>query len=189
MAEDRPVIWHPPADWCCTLRDLASRLPRDTPAWEPDPITYGHEASHFLSKGRDGWHGIYVLRGRIRWVPVPPMRTADVFASMPPEMRGPIYDTYRKQGMAEYWQGRPTMLLDEWTAYLRGSQIRREMGITKRQETDRYCQEMARYAEHLYNLAKLIPDYDHITLRDFCRDTLAECKATIPEWDEPVTFD
>lgn len=191
LAEDRPAVWGPPATWCCTLRDVASRLPKDTPAREPDPITYAHEASHFLSQGRDGWHGIYVGEGRMRWVPVPRLRTSTVFASVPAERRGPIYETYRKQGATEYWQDRPTMILDEWRAYLVGSKVRREMRIEKRQETERYCAEMAGYAERLYTLAKEVPDYDHLALQSFCQDMLQECRATIPNWDEltQVTFD
>lgn len=189
--EDRPVVWEPPAEWCCTLRDIASRLPRNTDAYDPDPITYGHEGSHFLSQGREGWHGLYVGEGRLRWVPVPKLRTDTVFASIPPERRGPIYDTYRKQGMSPYWQERPTMLLDEWVGYLRGCQVRREMGIQKRQETDRYCAEMASYVEHMYTLSKRVPEYDHEALRSFCKDILKECRETIPEWDQmsAVRFD
>lgn len=189
--EDRPVLWEPPAEWCCTLRDIASRLPRNTDAYDSDPITYAHEGSHFLSQGRGNVHGLYVGNGQLRYVPIPPLRTDAVFASMSPERRGPIFDTYRKQGRTEYWRDRPVMLLDEWVAYLRGSQVRREMGIQKRQETDRYCAEMAGYCEQMYNLAKAIPDYDHQPLRDFCRDTLWECRESIPNWDEltQVTFD
>lgn len=191
LAEDRPVLWQPPAEWCCTLRDIAGRLPKNTDAYDPDPITYGHEGSHFLSQGREGWHGLYVGEGRLRWVPIPNLRTDMVFASVPPERRGPIFDTYRKQGRSPYWQDRPVMLLDEWVAYLRGSKIRREMGITKRQETDRYCAEMAGYCEQMYRMAKKIPGYDHPALQSFCVDILRECRATIPEWDQmtQVTFD
>lgn len=188
-AEDRPVIWEPPAEWCCTLRDLASRLPRNTDAKDADPITYGHEGSHFLAQGRGAFHGIYVGRGKLRYVPIPPMRLDAVFTSIPPERRGPIWNTYRKQGQSEYWQRNALMLCDEWVAYLRGSQIRREMGIAKRAETDRYCAEMARYTEHMYNLAKRIEGYDHGSLRSFCQDILWECKESIPGWDEKVTFD
>lgn len=189
--DDRPVIWLPPADMAPTLRDIASRLPRNTDAYDADPITYGHEGSHFLAQGRGAYHGIYMGHGRMRYIPVPPMRLDDVFTSIPPAARGPIWNTYRKQGQSEYWRDRPTMLCDEWVAYLRGSQIRREMGTAKRQETDRYCAEMCGYVHHMCEQSKFIPGYDHDALRSFCRDILAECRATITEWDEltKVTFD
>lgn len=191
LAEDRPVLWEPPAGMSPTLRDIVSRLPKNTDAYDPDPITHGHEGSHFLSQGRGAFHGIYVGRGRLRYVPIPPMRLDDVFASIPPEQRGPIFNTYRQQGQSEYWRFNGCMLLDEWVAYLRGSQIRREMGITKRQETDRYCAEMAGYSERMYNLAKEIPGYDHKALQSVCKDILWECRESIPDWDEMtgVTFD
>lgn len=191
LAEDRPVIWQPPAEWCCTLRDVASRLPKNTDAYDPDYITYGHEGSHFLAQGRGAFHGIYVGNGNLRYIPIPPLRLDDVFTSVPPAARGPIWNTYRKQGQSEYWRHNALMLCDEWVAYLRGSQIRQEMGITKRGETDRYCAEMAGYTERMYNLARQIEGYDHRSLQSFCKDILSECKASIPGWDDltGVTFD
>jgi len=184
LAEDRPVLWDPPAAWCCTLRDVASRLPKDTPAREPDPITYAHEASHFLSQGRDGWHGIYVGEGRMRWVPVPKLRTAFVFASVPAERRGPIYETYRKQGATEYWQDRPTMILDEWRAYTVGSLVRQELGLKTRAETVAHAMTMARFSKQ----AKEIPEYDMAELTKFCRWNLGECHR-IEGFDTEVRFD
>ncbi len=184
LAEDRPMVWVPPVDWPPTLRDIAGRLPKNTPAYEPCPVTYGHEGSHFLSKGAEGHHGIYVGEGRLRYVPIPPLRTEAVFANVPPERRGPIYETYLRQGRSEYWRDKPVMILDEWVAYLRGSQIRRELGWEKRQETDRYCAVMADYSAVMHRMAMDIPDYDCSVLTLFCRDIANECRATIPEWDQ-----
>jgi hypothetical protein len=184
-----PVIWNPPAAYPPTLRDLASRLPRDTPAREPDLITYGHEASHFLSRFRPGEHGLYGLDGRVEWIPIPPLRTPDVFASIPQSERGTIYATYLRQGEQEGWRDRPTMVLDEWVAYLRGAQIRNELSIASRSETNRHCMTMARYARTLCKRANACETYNSEKLVDFCRRTLADCKKTIPEWDPTITFD
>ena len=184
MAEDRPVVWEPPADLPCTLRDIASRLPPNTPAKDDCPITYGHEGSHFLSKGKEGWHGIYMLDGRIRYLPTPPILTDAVFARVPPRRRGTIFDTYRRQGRDTYWQTQPLMLVDEWVAYLRGSQIRKELGWSKRAETNRHCATMAGYCEVLCDMAAEVPSYDVSVLKDFCREIANECRATIPEWDQ-----
>jgi hypothetical protein len=180
-------MWNPPAGFGTTLRDIASRLPSNTPAREPDLITYGHEGSHFLSRFRPGEHGLYALDGRIDWVPIPPLRTDAVFAAIPEAERGTIFATYRKQGQSGGWADRPTMILDEWTAYLRGSTIRRELKIANRQETDRHCMTFARYSRVMVRMAKRCEGYDHARLRDFCDKTLADCRRVIPEWD--VSFD
>jgi hypothetical protein len=182
-------IWSPPAGFPPTLRDIASRLPPDTPAKEPDLITYGHEGSHFLTRFRPGEHGLYALRGRWEWVPIPPIRTADLFARIPPDERGTIYETYRRQGVSEGWANRPTMVLDEWVAYLRGSQIRRELSLQVRGETNRHAMSMARYSRTLYKMSREVKGYDYSRLRDFCRWTLSECREAIPEWDTTIRFE
>ncbi len=182
------MIWHPPVGFPPTLRDIASRLPRDTDAKEPDLITYGHEGSHFLSRFRGGEHGLYALDGRMEWVPIPPLSTAEVFAAVPADERGTIYETYRRQGLSAGWRDRPTMVLDEWVAYLRGSTIRRELRLAARQETDRHCVTMARYSRVMYRLARQREEYDSTRLRDFCRRTARDCQAVIPEWPADLHF-
>jgi hypothetical protein len=175
--------WEPPADWPPTLRDIASRLPRDTPAREPDLITYAHEGSHFLSKGRPGYHGIYIGNGR-RWeIPTPPLLTEQVFANVPEHRRGTIYRTYARQGQDEYWRKQPLMVCDEWRAYTVGSRTRREMRAISRRETDIHCATMAFYSKSLYDLASRIPDYDMSELRGFCQWNNEQCRDAIPEWD------
>lgn len=186
---EAPILWDPPAGFPPTLRDIAARLPANTPAKEPDLITYGHEGSHFLSRFRPGMHGLYDMGGRYQWVPIPPVKTAALFLAIPPDHRGSIYETYRRQGEAEGWRDRPTMVLDEWVAYLRGSQIRRELGIKSRSETDRHGMTMARWAQTLYKMSRNCEGYDPEPLRDWCRWTLHECKRVIPEWDDNIRFD
>jgi hypothetical protein len=112
--------------------------------------------------------------------------TAAVFDAVPEPERGTIYATYRKQGATAGWADRPTMILDEWTAYLRGSQIRRELGISGRQETDRHCMTMARYARTLCRMTLLVENYDRTKLVAYCRETLSECRRVIPEWDASI---
>lgn len=183
-AEDRPVVWQPPADLPCTLRDIASRLPANTPARDADLITWGHEGSHFLSKSRPGHHGVYVLEGRVRYIPTPPVPTARVFAMVPAEQRGTIYETYRTQGAHAAWRDQPLMVLDEWVAYLRGSQIRKELGWAKRRETEVHCATLANYAAILHRLARDCPDYDCRELTAFCREIDADCRVIISDWDQ-----
>lgn len=180
----RPV-WTPPAGFPATLRDVASRLPPDTAAKEPDLVTYTHEGAHFLSSGKkDGYHGVYVGDGLRIYVPTPPLLTARVFAAIPADKRGTIYDTYRKQGESEGWRNQPLMVLDEWNAYLMGARARRELRLDSRRETNVHCATMAGYAAVMYRLAKDCEGYPHAKLKGFCDWQLARCRDVIPDWDE-----
>lgn len=182
-ASEVPVAWLPPADWPCTLRDIAGRLPRNTDARDDDLITYAHEGSHFLCKGRPGFHGVYILGGERRWIPTPPLITEQVLAAVPERHRGSIYKTYLRQGQSEYWATQPLMILDEWSAYTHGSMVRRELGVRERQETERHCATFARYAQVLHRLAKRCDGYDITELTAFCLWNLERCKTSIPDWD------
>lgn len=177
--------WVPPAGFPAILRDVACRLPQNTDARDADLITYTHEATHFLSKWREGHHGIYILDGYRHFIPTPPLITAQVLGSVPAHKRGAIYDTYLRQGKTEYWITQPLMILDEWNAYTHGSIARRQMSLASRQETDVHCHTFAGYAAVLYRLAKDCPGYDSTELQRYCRWNLDRCKATVPEmtWD------
>ena len=185
-------IWAPSA-MPPTLRDIASRLPPDSPAVEPDLITYAHEGNHFLCRGRAGWHGIYIGGGR-RWeIPTPPLLTAEVFAAIPREHRlnersKTLYRTYLRQGQTDYWKAQPLMILDEWRAYTVGSLTRQELRISSRSETVAHTETFSRYAAALYRLAKECDGYDATEMRDFCRWNLAEC-LKIQGFRSDVTFD
>lgn len=177
-----PFVWEPPVSFPATLRDIAGRLPKTTDARDADLVTYAHEGSHFLSKGRDGWHGIYIGQGLRLYVPVPPVSTDELFSVVPVEERGSIYETYRQQGATEYWRLRPTMVLDEWVAYTHGSMARQELRLEIRQETDRHCATMATYSWHLLRLARREPAFPINELRDFCRWNDDRCRRFIPDW-------
>lgn len=177
-------VWNPPAAYPPALRDVASRLPPDTDAKEPDLVTYTHEAAHFLSKGREGYHGVYVGDGIRVYIPIPPLSTPLVFASVPVEKRGTIYQTYLKQGMTTYWAARPLMILDEWNAYLHGARARRELTMESRRETTVHCATFANYAAVLYEMARECDGYPINELKDFCNYQLDRCREVIPDWDE-----
>lgn len=172
-----PELWSPPSSFPPTLRDVASRLPANTAAREPDLITYAHEGQHFLCKGRQGYHGIYIGGGK-RWeIPTPPLTTEEVFAAIPGDMRGTtLYRTYLSQGRSEYWARQPLMLLDEWRAYTVGSHVRQELGWAKREETVRHMETFTIYVKVLYDMAGDIEGYDRTTLEEFCRWNLGECR-------------
>lgn len=192
LAEDVPVRWVP-AGFPPTLGDIASRLPKDTDAREPDLVTYAHEGSHFLSKGRPGYHAVYIGNGK-RWeIPTPALLTAEVFAAIPEDHRHnekskSLYGTYLRQGQTTYWAAQPLMILDEWRAYTVGSQVRQELGLKTRSETVRHCETFALYTQTLYRLAKKVDGYDCTELREFCRWNLRQCRQ-IEGFRSPVEFD
>lgn len=187
LGEDIPVLWAP-AGFPPTLRDIASRLPRDTDAREPCLITYAHEGNHFLCRGKPGYHCIYIGAGR-RWeIPTPPLVTEEVFARIPEEYRTSIYPIYLRQGQTEYWHAQPLMILDEWRAYTVGSLVRQELGQKSRAETVAHTKTMARFAKQLHTMAKEIPEYDLTELTKFCQWNLGECYR-IEGFDTEVRFD
>lgn len=178
-------VWSPPGGFPATLRDVASRLPANTDARDADLVTYAHEGAHFLSSGRkSGYHGVYVGDGVRVFVATPPLTTAEVFAAIPVAKRGTIYETYLKQGMSEYWQTQPLMILDEWNAYLTGARARAEMLMDSRLETNVHCATMAGYAQVMYDLAQKKAGYPIQELKDFCNWQLVRCRETIPDWDQ-----
>lgn len=179
-----PVIWSPPASYPPVLRDIASRLPSNTSAKEDDLATYAHEGSHFLSRGKEGYHGLYVGNGLRIFIPTPPVLTAEVFAAIPESERGTIYETYRQQGQNDYWAVQPLMVLDEWCAYLAGSSARVQLGWEKRQESDRHAATMATYAWYLQRLANKAPEYNPADLNAFLVWMDERSRLTIPKWDE-----
>jgi hypothetical protein len=180
--EYAPAVSAPPVAFPWTLTDIAARLPVNTDAKDADLVTYAHEGNHFLCRGKPGFHGVYIGNGIRVFVPTPPLLTAEVFAAIPKEERGSIYETYRRQGATEYWSVQPLMLLDEWAAYTSGSITRGELKLATRQESDRYCAEMATYAWHLWTMAKALPQYNSRDLTEFCRWNEERCKLRIPGW-------
>jgi hypothetical protein len=190
-ASEVPVEWIPPPAWPCTLRDIAGRLPRNTDARDDCPITYAHEGSHFLCRGKPGYHGVYILGGERRWIPTPPLITEQVLAAVPERHRGSIYKTYLRQGQTEYWQAQPLMILDEWCAYTHGGLVRKELNLAIRSETVRHCATFAHYAKALHQLSKGCEGYDPTELTAFCRWNLERCRTIEPDWDTlcDVTFD
>lgn len=176
-------LWDPPASYPATLRDVASRLPPGTDAKDADLITYAHEGTHFLCRGREGYHGVYVGDGIRIFIPTPPVLTERVFASVPADKRGSIYMTYLNQGRTEYWSAQPLMILDEWNAYIMGCKTRRELSQKSRGETVTHCVTMAHYAAALYRLAKDCPGYPAKELKSFLHYQIERCREHIPDWD------
>lgn len=193
LGDELPILWSPPAGFGHTLRDIAGRLPRSTPAADADLITYAHEGNHFLSRGGHGCHRIYVGDGKVWEIPTPPLVTEEVFAAIPHRLRlnsasQTIYQTYLSQGRTEYWATQPLMILDEWRAYTAGSKARQEIGVARRAETIRHMETFAAYSKVLHDLAKEIDGYDMTEMRAFCRWNLGEC-LTIKGFETEIEFE
>lgn len=186
-----PQLWAPPASYPATLRDIAGRLPPTTDARDPDLVTYAHEGSHFLCRGKPGYHGVYVGNGLRVFLPTPPITTERVLLAVPEHKRGTIFNTYLAQGRTEYWAAQPLMILDEWAAYIAGSKARAEVYAVQRRETTVHCATFATYAETLYRLARECDGYPAGELRTFCLWQLDRCREAIPDWDQltGATFD
>lgn len=184
-------VWSPPAEFPPALRDVASRLPPSTDAKDADLITYTHEGNHFLCRGKPGFHGVYIGNGIRVWIPTPPLATERVFQAVPESKRGSIYQTYLNQGRTDYWSTQPLMILDEWQAYIAGSQTRAQILTRQRKETTVHCATFAIYAETLYRLAKECREYPITDLKNFCNHQLDRCREIIPDWDSlcDVKFD
>ena len=165
------------------LQDIASRLPSNTDAKDSDLVTFSHEGTHFLSRSSIAdKHAIYIGKGYKIYLPIPPLKTADLFRKIPINERGKIYETYRRQGSHYYWKTRPTMVIEEWVSYTHGSIARQQLQLATRSETDRFCAIMANYSWHLIQLAEKIDYEDLQPLKDFCAWNNDRCIKTIPDW-------
>ena len=186
-----PRLWEPPASFPETLRDVASRLPPGTEAKDADLVTYAHEGTHFLCRGNGQFHGLYLGNGLRVFVKHPPIRTVDVFDSVPESQRDATWRTYRNQAATEYWRDRPLMILDEWNAYRMGCLARRELGLESRAETIRHCGTFAELAVRLHNMASHCEGYPMTDLTDYCRLHLDLCRQAVPAWDQQfsISFD
>ena len=113
------------------LADIESRMPAGHQyAFPSMPMTWGHEVTHGLNSnlrmGRPNSNAIYCMDGKAAIVKEPRGRLSAVAARVPKSLRGPSYQLYLVQ-QRQYWEMEPTYILDEWTAYVNGSLVGREV--------------------------------------------------------------
>jgi hypothetical protein len=156
-----------------TLADIESRLPDTHDLRSEDQITWGHEGTHYIDARltRSPVRVFYCLKGRIAKLRNPKISITRVAAAVPPKLRGAIYQSYLvNQAKLRVLDEEPLYLLNEWLAYIHGSQIRKEIGWTKRGETLRHMAEMGVYVSVLVDLTeKLDTTYDLGPLITFIR--------------------
>lgn len=105
------------------IRDLESRMPQRHQYRSKDLINWAHETTHGLNSKIRGSLGpelraFYVLKGRCWICSDCDFKMGRVGAIVPRLVRGNVYH-YLK---APDWQDRPSYLLDEWVAYLNGTE-------------------------------------------------------------------
>lgn len=104
-------------------------------AYEPDLVTYCHEATHQLN-GRirntlpGNWNALYVGgdRGLCVIFPEPRVTLQQAAQFVSPQMRTSTFQLYFVD-MAQYWNQQPLYILDEWVAYTNGSQAAKELRV------------------------------------------------------------
>lgn len=120
-----------------TLRDIASRLPKDGRQYRYENlVTWAHEATHGVNaeiknsyREQHGYppvNGFYCLEGR--GVVLDELRTTlrQVAQSVPASLRGSKYHYLIESQDA--WNAQPLFIFDEWVAYYNGAVVARELG-------------------------------------------------------------
>jgi hypothetical protein len=150
-----PPAGHPPV-----LSDVIARLP-DPTYWrdqtEPtDLVTWTHEGSHGVCVRLprvQGSHGIYLLNGQSVYLRHPRLTIGEAAATIPPKERGRIFNLYMVESRRD-WDREPIYIVEEWVCYVHGTLARRQLGLTRREETESHALEMERYSRAILALAK-----------------------------------
>lgn len=119
---------------CCQsskLADIESRMPSGHGyAFPKAPMTWAHETTHGLNSrlrsGSPGFNAFYVMNGKAVIVKEPKGTLWQIGSLVPDSLRGPSFNLYLGE-QRRYWDETPTYLLDEWTAYINGSEVGSEL--------------------------------------------------------------
>ena len=152
------------------LADIESRMPAGHQyAFPTMPMTWGHETTHGLNSnlrmGKPGCNVIYCMDGKAATLKEPKGRLSAVATKIPKSLRGPSFNLYLVQ-QRQYWETIPTYILDEWTAYVNGSIVGREV-----KEDGWHFELLQAINFTIYSLAMAQavtasdPSYDHSQLR------------------------
>jgi hypothetical protein len=151
------------------LVDIEERMPAGhIYANRNDKTNWAHETVHGLNSRLRGQVGpgvspFYIGNGRYWIVANPKTTLTRVSQQIDPKWRRHIYDLYFRQQLPS-WNDTPLYVLDEWTAYLSGAEVSRELWGYDATNTpdDRYApadilsaQLMYRYAEALVEAIKI----------------------------------
>jgi hypothetical protein len=153
------------------LADIESRMPVAHGYQFPNaPMTWAHETSHGLASCLRMQHGsgcnvLYVMRGKAIKVAEPKTTLWKVGKLVPNSLRGPSFQLYFGE-QRRYWDDTPTYVLDEWTAYVNGSEVGFEL------QEDGWEYELLQafnFGAYAIAMARSVeledPEYDHTQLR------------------------
>ncbi len=145
-------------------------------AYEPDLVTYCHEATHQLN-GRirntlpGNWNAFYVGgdNGLCAILPEPRVTLEQAAQFVPQNLRTDTFQLYFVQ-MSQYWNNQPLYILDEWVAYTNGAQAAKELRVDPHGTNERavwFCT----YADCVLRAVETYdPSYTHTEqLREFIR--------------------
>lgn len=153
------------------LADIESRMPAGHQyVFVNAPMTWGHEVSHGLASCLRMQHGsrcnvLYVMRGKAIKVAEPKTTLWNVGKLVPDSLRGPSFQLYFGE-QRRYWDDTPTYVLDEWTAYVNGS----EVGFELREDGWEYeLLQAFNFGVYAIAMARSVeledPEYDHTQLK------------------------
>lgn len=144
---------------------------------DSDLVTAGHETTHGINSDiRNKYYsgtpvnGFYCLEDKAIVLREPRTHIKVIASEVPKSLRGSVYKLYLVEQAASGWDDRSLYLLDEWTSYTNGSEVRKDLGMEKRAETVRYMLEFSVYVMTLTKvIAEKEPSYDGKELKDFVR--------------------
>lgn len=155
------------------LADIESRMPAGHGyAFPAMPMTWAHETSHGLASRLRQQQGgrvnvLYCLNGRAAVIREPRARLSGVAALVPRSLQGPSFRLYLVE-QRRYWENEPSYVLDEWTAYINGSecgrQVRENGWHYELLQACNFCVYSLAMAQHV---TAVDPQYDHTQLRAF----------------------
>ena len=142
-----------------------------------DVVTKVHETLHGINSDiRNKYHcpGFYILQDKAILVDEPACKLSDVAKEIRPAERGPNYQLYLIQQQKD-WNGQPTYVLDEWSAYRAGSICAAETGVRVEDAKNHFI-EFTRYAWALVRLAPELRPFmkyfeQNKDLPDYCTAT------------------
>jgi hypothetical protein len=143
-----------------------------------DAITNIHEALHsvnsrfrqvFGPKLHKKINCFYVLNNSVAVIEEPPTTLTKVAQRVPQSLRGRVFNLYLVQ-QAKYWNNEPLYILDEYSAYLAGTDGALQLNIKDRfQGSFEQSLEFFGYSLCLAETVNNLPNYDNTFLLAFIK--------------------
>jgi len=165
------------------LKRLLERNRR--PTGESEAGSQAHYATHFINSEQRGIGphscAVYLGGANVYLISGQPQTTlAEVAATVPRSLRGEAYQVYLIQSQRD-WNDLPLFVLDEWSAYLAGAQVRADVGDPAATHNARHALEMMVYSFAVCQVAETrggdyLPATKHL-IRVMAERTSQVCQA------------